>query len=219
MPFGLSNAPIIFMRLITHVLKPFMSHFVVVYFDDILIYSKNVEEHLDHNRKVLIVLRRNKLFVNLKKCVFLTSKLVFLRFLISSDGIHMDKEKVNAIREWLKLESITNVRGFHGLTTFYRGFIKKFSTIAVPIIDCLKKGRFQWGEVVDHSFELIKENLTTTLALSLPDFARTFEIECDANGIGIEAVLSQKRKTITFFSEKLSEARQKWLTYQQELYD
>jgi len=143
MPFRLSNAPSTFMCLMTQVLKSFMSHFVVVYFNDILIFSKNIDEHLDHIRQVLVVLRHNDLFVNLKKCIFLTSRLVFLRFIISSEGVHVDEEKVKAIRDWPKPETITDVRSFHGPATFYRKFIKNSSTIVAPITDCLKKGKFQ----------------------------------------------------------------------------
>jgi hypothetical protein len=142
MPFGLSNAPSTFMHLMTQVLKPFMSHCVVVYFDDILIYSKNIDEHLDHIRQVLVVLRHNELFVKLKKCNFLTIRLVFLGFIISSEGVHVDEEKVKAIRDGPKPETITDVRSFHGLVTFYRRFIRNFSTIVAPITDCLKKGKF-----------------------------------------------------------------------------
>ncbi|WVZ70559.1 LOW QUALITY PROTEIN: hypothetical protein U9M48_019218 [Paspalum notatum var. saurae] len=215
MPFGLSNAPSTFMHLMNQVLRPFLSQFVVVYFDDILIYSKSEDEHFDHVRKVLEVLKQNELYVNLKKCVFLQKQLLFLDFIITSEGIHVDESKVAAVRDWPTPKTITEVRSFHGLATFYRRFVKNFSTIMAPITECLKKGRFQWNETVEASFKEIKEKLSQAPLLILPDFNKTFELECD---VSIGAVLSQERKPIAFFSEKLSDARQKWSTYQQELY-
>ena len=120
MPFGLSNAPSTFMRLMNQVLKSFIGKFVVVYFDDILIYSKTKEDHLLHLREVLTVLQINKLYINLKKCSFLTNKQLFLEFIITAEGIEVDEEKVRAIREWLTPKTISDVNSFHGLTTFYR---------------------------------------------------------------------------------------------------
>nr|GEV61298.1 transposon Ty3-I Gag-Pol polyprotein [Tanacetum cinerariifolium] len=122
MPFGLSNAPSTFMRLMTQVLRPFMGKFVVVYFDDILIYSHTKEEHLGHLRKVIKVLADNDLFVNLKKCTFLTNKLLFLGYIVSSDGIHVDETNVQAVRDWPSPKTLPKVRSFHGLATFYRRF-------------------------------------------------------------------------------------------------
>ncbi|XP_061993791.1 uncharacterized protein LOC133711705 [Rosa rugosa] len=143
MPFGLSNAPSTFMHLMNQVLRPFIGTFVVVYFDDILIYSRSEEEHLDHLRQVLEVLQENQLYINLKKCTFLTDKLLFLGYVVSSEGIHVDEDKVKAIREWPTPKTVSDVRSFHGLATFYRRFVPNFSTITAPLTECLKKGKFR----------------------------------------------------------------------------
>jgi reverse transcriptase-like protein len=120
MPFGLTNAPSTFMCLMNHVLRAFIGKFVVVYFDDILIYSKNLTEHFDHLRNALSVLRREKLYANLKKCAFCMEKIVFLGYVVTAQGIEMDEEKVKAIREWPTPKSVSEVRSFHGLASFYR---------------------------------------------------------------------------------------------------
>ena len=218
MPFGLSNAPSTFMRLMNQVLRPFIGKYVVVYFDDILIYSRSEADHMVHLRAVLEVLEENKLFINFKKCSWLTERLLFLGFVISSEGILVDEEKVRAIREWPTPKTVGEVRSFHGLATFYRRFIRDFSSIVAPITECLKKGKFQWSEAADTAFAVIKEKLCTTPVLALPSFEKLFEVECDASGIGIGAVLSQEKKPVAFFSEKLSDARRKWSTYDQEFY-
>lgn len=159
MPFGLSNAPSTFMRIMKLTLKPFVGKFAVVYFDDILIYSKTEGEHLDHLRQALMVLRENQLYVNLEKCTFLTNRLLFLGYIVSEEGIHLDEDKVRAIREWPTLKTVTEVRRFHGLATFYQRFIHNFSAIMAPITECLKKGKFNWGEEATQSFALIKKKL------------------------------------------------------------
>jgi hypothetical protein len=218
MPFGLSNAPSTFMRLMNQVLKPFTGSFVVVYFDDILIYSRSESDHLEHLRKVLTVLQQNKLYVNLTKCKFMTSSLLFLGFIVSANGIKVDEEKIRAIREWPTPKNDSEVRSFHGLATFYRRFVRDFSRIVAPITECMKKGKFLWGTEAEYSFALIKEKLSSAPVLALPDFEKLFEVDCDASIIGIGAVLSQEGRPIAFYSEKLSEARQKWFTYELELY-
>ena len=134
---------------------------MVVYFDDILIYSKDEEEHLSHLNKVLLALQANKLCINLKKCSFMTSHLLFLGFIVGKDGIQVDETKVMAIWEWPAPKTVREVQSFHDLVTFYRHFIRGFSTIMAPITNCLKKGQFQWGNVQEDNFESIKAKLCT----------------------------------------------------------
>jgi hypothetical protein len=148
MPFGLTNEPRTFMRLMNHVLRAFIGRFVVVYFDDILIYNKNLEERVMHLKSVLEILRKEKLFANLKKCAFCTDKLVFLGFVVSKRGIEVDEEKVNAIQEWPMPTTISQVRSFHGLASFYRRFVRDFSSLAAPLTEkssrkmcCLSEGK------------------------------------------------------------------------------
>jgi Reverse transcriptase (RNA-dependent DNA polymerase)/RNase H-like domain found in reverse transcriptase len=218
MPFRLSNAPSTFMRLMNLVFKSFIGRFVVVYFDNILVYSTGKEEHLEYLRQVFEVLAEQKLYINLKKCEFLTSNLVFLGYVVSSEGIHVDPSKVDAIVLWPTPANIHDVRSFHGLTSFYRRFIRDFSTLVSPITECLKGGVFKWMKEAEKSFQLIKEKMTAAPILALPNFENIFEFECDASGVGIGAVLNQEGRPIAFFSEKLSDLRKNYTTYDKELY-
>ncbi|XP_019059089.1 PREDICTED: uncharacterized protein LOC104822532 [Tarenaya hassleriana] len=219
MPFGLTNAPSTFMRLMNHVLRSYIGQFVVVYFDDILIYNKGLNEHVEYLKLVLDVLRQEKLFANPEKCTFCKDKLVFLGFVVSAQGIQVDKEKVQAIRDWPSPKGVGEVRSFHGLASFYRRFVKDFSTIAAPLTEVIKKNLgFQWGTDQQRAFELLKDKLTNSPLLALPNFSKTFEIECDASGVGIGAVLMQEGRPIAYFSEKLNGATLNYPTYDKELY-
>ena len=126
MPFGLTNAPNTFMQLMNHVLRSFIGKFVVVYFDDILIYSKSLDERVLHLKQVFIVLRQEKLHANLLKCTFYTGHIIFLGFVVSANGAPVDQEKVRSIREWPTPPNASQVRSFHGLAGFYRRFVKGF---------------------------------------------------------------------------------------------
>ena len=138
MPFGLTNTPSTFTRLMNEVLKKFLKIFVIVYLDDILIFSKTLDEHLLHIRSVLERLREEKLLINLKKCSFAKKELVYLEFVVPSEGLKMDPEKVKAILEWPTPRSATKVRPFHGLASFYRKFIRNFSSICATITKTMR---------------------------------------------------------------------------------
>ena len=190
MPFGLSNAPSTFMRFMHQVLRPFMGKFVVVYFDDILIYSPTWASHFDHLRAVFEMLKTECLFVNQKKCSFFTTSVTFLGFVVSTDGVHADQSKIDAVLEWPRPRTLHDIRSFHGLSSFNRQFIRNFSTLIAPITECLKGRDFQWSEEAEASFQLVKQKMTEAPVLALPDFDKVFEVNCDASDVGIGGVLS-----------------------------
>lgn len=212
MPFGLSNAPSTFMRLMNQVFKNFIGKFVVVYFDDILIFSNNLEQHLSHLHQVFVVLREKKLYANGKKCHFLVNEMTFLGYILG-DGIHMDKSKIDAIISWPTPTTIHDIRSFHGFASCYHCFIQNFSTIIKLVTECMKGGRFSWTEEAAKAFEFLKVKVTQAHVLALPNFNEVFQVECDASGVGIGGVLSQNQRPLAFFNKKLSDARRKYSTY------
>ncbi|XP_042016278.1 uncharacterized protein LOC121764299 [Salvia splendens] len=218
MPFGLSNAPSTFMRLMNQVFRPFIGKFVVVYFDNILVFSRSVAQHLEHLKQIFIVLREQKLYANAKKCHFLTEEVTFLGYVVTREGIRMDAGKIDAITSWPTPTSIHDIRSFQGLASFYQRFIRDFSSIIAPITECLKVGKFVWSSEADAAFQLLKLKVTQAPVLVLPNFDDVFEVHCDASNVGIGGVLSQNQRPIAFFSEKLCDARQRYSTYDKEFY-
>lgn len=220
MPFGLSNAPSTFMRLMNEMLNEFIGKFMIFYLDDILIFNKMKGQHLQHVRRVLEKLQQNKLLINLKECTFLQKELVYLGFVVAENELKMDPEKIAAIISWPSPKRLFEVRSFHRLASFYRKFIRNFSEICAPMLETIKKASqpFCWTKMVEDSFQLLKRKITERPILRLPDFNKLFQVRCDASGTTIGAVLSQEDKPVAFFSEKLNESRQKYSLYDKEFY-
>src|SRR5918995_241030 len=161
MPMGLSEAPSTFMRLMHYVFRPYIGEFFVVYFDDILVFRKSLKDHVTHLRTVLQTLRKERLYANMEKCLFGVDKLVFLGFVVSSKGVHVDESKINAIKTWPEPTNLQQVRGFLGLAGFYRRLVKDFSTIPSPLHALSKKNApFVWGPSQDTAFNELKNLLT-----------------------------------------------------------
>jgi hypothetical protein len=218
-PFGLTNAPSTFMRLMNEVFCAFIGKFMVVYFDDILIYSKSYDAHFKHFRAIFSVLHDARLFGNLEKCTFCTNRVSFLGYVVTSQGIEVDEAKIVAITSWPLSTTVMQVRSFLGLLGFYQRFVQDFSIIAAPLHG-LTKNRvpFRWGPAQQQAFDALKSKLTQAPLLQLPDFEKTFELQCDASGIGIGGVLIQGGKPIAFFTKKLHGPSLNYSTYDKELY-
>nr|GEV73918.1 retrotransposon protein, putative, Ty3-gypsy subclass [Tanacetum cinerariifolium] len=195
MPFGQTNAPAVFMDLMNRVCRPFLDKFVIVFIDDILIYSKNKEEHEEHLRIILELLQKEKLYAMFSKCKFWLDSLKFLDHMINSQGVHVDPAKVEAIKSWTALKSPTEVRQFLGLAGYYQRFIEGFSLIAKPLTKLSQKNKtYEWGEEEEEAFQLLKDKLCSAPILALPEGFEDFVVYCDASLKGYEAVLMQGEK-------------------------
>ncbi|WVY89838.1 hypothetical protein V8G54_035352 [Vigna mungo] len=207
MPFGLTNAPATFQSAMNSLFRAQLRKYVLVFFDDILIYSRNWEEHLEHVKVVLSTLERERWVANRRKSEFGQTQIKYLGHVISSKGVEMDDDKIKAIVGWEKPKTVRSLRGFLGLTGYYRRFVKDYGKIARPLTELLKKGGFSWNVDAEEAWKTLKTAMTTAPVLSLPDFKQPFHIECDASGRGVGAVLMQERRPIAYFSKALSEGR------------
>ncbi|XP_056168682.1 uncharacterized protein LOC130138489 [Syzygium oleosum] len=192
MPFGLTNAPAAFMDLMNRVFKEYLDKFVIVFIDDILVYSKSSEEHQQHLRIVLQTLRDHKLYAKLSKCEFWLTRVAFLGHVISGEGISVDPAKIEAVMNWPRPTTVTEVRSFLGLAGYYRRFVEKFSAIAMPLTRLLKKDmKFEWTDKCERSFQELKQKLTTAPVLTLPSGSGGYEIYSDASYKGLGCVKAQ----------------------------
>ena len=167
---------------------------------------------------MLQVLQRESLYAKLSKCLFGTNEIDYLGHTITGNGVHMDRDKVKAVIEWQQPRNLKQLRGFLGLTSYYRRFIKGYASIAAPLTDLLKKDFFQWSPKAEEAFQKMKQAITSEPVLALPNFDLPFEIETDASGIGIGAVLSQGKHSIAYFSKKMSSTMQRQSAYTRELF-
>jgi len=189
MPFGLCNAPATFQALMNDVLRVYLRRFVLVFFDDILIYNTTWADHLRHLHVVLTILRHHLLFVKRSKCSFGIDSVSYLGHIISAAGVAMDPAKVQAIHDWPQPRSARAVRGFLGLAGYYRKFVHNYGAIAAPLTALLKKEGFAWNDEAATTFSALKAAVMSAPVLTLPDFTKPFTVECDASTYGFGAVL------------------------------
>jgi hypothetical protein len=218
MPFELTNAPSTFQSLMNHIFKPYLRRFILVFFDDILIYSKDLDSHLIHLTQTLDLLWQNQLLAKMSNCRFGCPEIEYLGHIVSAQGVCADPGKIQAMVDWPLPKTLKALRGFLGLTGYYRKFIKGYGSIAAPLTAMLRKNSFSWTEPTEAAFQALKEAITHAPVLALLDFTQPFLIECDASGSGIGAVLMQGSRSIAFFSKALKGKALHMSTYEKELF-
>jgi hypothetical protein len=216
MPFGLCNAPATFQCVMNRVLQPCLRRSVLVFMDDILVYSKTMEEHVEHLREVLQLLQAQLLFVKMSKCSFACATLEYLGHIVSAEGVATDPRKTQAMQDWPQPTTITDLRGFLGLTGYYHKFVRNYGAIARPLTNLLKKKGFHWDDSATAAFNALKLAMMSTPVLQLPDFSKVFVVETDACDSGIGAVLMQDDHPLAFLSKPLRKLHQELSIYEKE---
>ncbi|KAL0541612.1 hypothetical protein IC582_021665 [Cucumis melo] len=218
MSFGLTNAPAVFMDLMNRVFREFLDTFVIVFIDDILIYSKTEAEHEEHLRMVLQTLRDNKLYAKFSKCEFWLKQVSFLGHVVSKAGVSVDPAKIEAVTGWTRPSTVSEVRSFLGLAGYYRWFVENFSRIATPLTQLTRKGApFVWSKACEDSFQKLKQKLVTAPVLTVPDGSGSFVIYSDASKKGLGCVLMQQGKVVAYASRQLKSHEQNYPTHDLEL--
>jgi hypothetical protein len=201
MSFGLTNAVAYFMYMTNKVFMEYLDKFVVVFIDDILVYSRNEEEHEGHLRLVLQKLRDHKLYAKLSKCEFWLKQVTFLGHVISNGGISVDPSKVQDVLSWKTPASVSDIRSFLGLAGYYQRFIEGLSRISKPMMELLEKDKeFKWASACESTFQELKKRLTTAPVLVMPNMEKPFSNYCNASGQGLGCVLMQDGRVVAYAS-------------------
>jgi hypothetical protein len=218
MSFGLTNAPAYFMYLMNTVFVEYLDKFVVVFIDDILIFSKMVEEHEEHLRLVLEKLRSIQLYAKFSNCEFWLTEVAFLGHVISAGGVSVDPGKVKDVLNWMPPTTASEIWSFLGLAGYYRRFINDFSKIAKPMMKLLEKNMaFEWTTECQASFEELRKHLTSAPVLVLPDLTKKFDIYCDSSRHGLGCVLMQEGQVVCYASHQLRKHEENYPTHDLEL--
>ena len=216
--FGLSNAPGTFQNIMNDVLRDVIGKFVLVYLDDIVVFSKNTAEHYKHLTVVLQLLREHKLYANLSKCKFVQPELQFLGHIVGAQGLQVDPRKVSIVQNWPVPQDKTELRKFWGLANYFRKFIMAWAMLVAALQTQLKQtDKFTWSKSCDVAFVGVKQALCNASVLALPYLNRPFEVICDACGVGLGAVLLQDGRPVAFEGKRMSPAEQNYSIGEQEL--
>ncbi|KAJ7980561.1 Ty3/gypsy retrotransposon protein [Quillaja saponaria] len=217
MPFGLTNVPSTFQSLMTEIFRSYLRKFILVFIDDILIYSKNMRQHVQHLQNTFEILEKHRLFVKKPKCSFGENEVEYLGHIISGNGVAADPKKIECMLEWPTPRTVKALRGFLGLTGYYRKFVKGYGNISRPLTELLKKEAFKWSLEAEKAFRRLKTAMTEAPVLAMSDFTTMFIIETDACATGIGAMLMQTRNPIAFISKALAPKHQALSTYEKEM--
>ncbi|PNY17781.1 Ty3/gypsy retrotransposon protein [Trifolium pratense] len=218
MPFGLCNAPATFQATMNDVFRPLLRRTVIVFFDDILVYSDTEASHIEHLACVFELLAKHQFYLKPQKCSFAQQQIGYLGHVVSAGTVAPDPEKINAIMDWPVPHSVKTLRGFLGLAGYYRKFVRNYASLASPLTSLLKKDAFQWSDSALDSFNALKQALTTAPVLALPNFSNTFIVQTDASNHAMGAVLLQQGHPLAYFSKMFCPRLAKASTYIRELH-
>lgn len=224
MPMGLCNAPATFQTLMNSIFYDHLDDFVVVYIDDLLVFSKNREDHLRHLEIVLSRLKAHQLYIGRAKCHFMASEIDFLGLIVSQQGIHVDPERIRAVQEWPRPKTVSDLRSFVGLLQYFRRFIKDFSSIAAPLTDLTRKhsGMHLWDEQCTSAFKDLKSRLTSAPILVSPRWDKQFNCHVDASQYAVGGTLTQtdddgQERVVAYYSKRLNDAEENYTSNDREL--